>query len=120
MPRVRDMSEVVATQKRWARLLKFVARLRLELGKQTNTRKRAAVVICGRMLNNIACTFAVSEDTANKILHDLNAMLMRIDDARDEQNAYVLEQELLGALVREMEQKISGLEKEIVSSRSFT
>ena len=121
MPRTRDMSEVVNTQKRWSRLLKYTQKLYGETKKpMTNAKRRASVVVVGRIINNLVCAFAVSDQLTNKTLHDLNAVLMRLDKQEDVMAAYSLEHDILKGMEEEIVKKISDLEREIQASKVFT
>lgn len=121
MPRPKDMTKVIQTQKRWNRLVKFIQKLHNEIRKpMTNTRRRSSVVIAGRMINNIVCTFAVSDVVTNNTLHDLNALLMRLDTHEDVLSASSLENSILHMLEIEIKTKITDLDKEIAASKVFT
>jgi hypothetical protein len=115
------MSLVIKTSKRWTRLLRFVQRLGDELKKpMTSTRRRSGVVVAGRIINSLVCTFSVSEQLTNHTLHDLNAALMRLDTVADVQGACSLELEIVTQLQTEIQNKISDLDQEVVASKSFS
>lgn len=121
MPRPKDMSEVICTQKRWTRLVKFVQKLRGEMKRpMTNTKCRTSVVIAGRMINNIVCTFAVSDVLTNRTLHDLNAVLMRLDTFDDVQSAHSMENDILHSIEHEIHGKVQELDREVIASKVFT
>lgn len=114
MPRPRNTTELSKLHKRWLRLSGFVKRLHSEMVRpMNNTQRKSTVVICGRIINMLVCVFAVSDTLTNKVMHELNSCLMRLDGAQDVQAASSLELEIIDMLARDIGSKIAGIVSEI-------
>lgn len=120
MPRPRNMTAVLSLQKRWSRLANLVKRLQAEMTKPTKTTsRRSNVVVCGRIINNIVCTFAVPDQITTMVLNDLNGSLMRMETHEDILKVSTLELTVLHDLKIFMNSKIADLSKEIEASKVF-
>ena len=121
MPRPKNMSAVLRTQKRWIRLQKHVRQIHTELAKpMSNTIRKSSVVIAGRIINMVVCEFVISDTITNTVLHELNAMLMRISKQEDIVVILRREIELLHMISQDIHEKITSISKEVEASRVFT
>lgn len=121
MPRPRNMTAVVSLQKRWLRLAGLLKRIHGEMTRPSNTTaKKSNVVICGRIINNIVCTFAVPDQVTNKTLNELNAYLMRMETADDILRTLSCELEIIDSLREHIVSRVHALSEEIAASKVFT
>lgn len=120
MPRPKNMTAVLSLQKRWSRLANLIKRLNAEMTKPAKTTTRKSnIVICGRIINNIVCTFAIPEQITTLVLNDLNGALMRLETQEDIMKVSTLELSILHDLKLFMNSKMSDLAKEIEASKVF-
>lgn len=118
MPRPKNTTELSNLHRRWVRLLGYIKRVHAEmLRPMNNTQRKSTVVICGRIVNMVVCVFAVSDTITNKVLHELNSCLMRIDGSSDIQTASSLEIEILDMLLSDIHSKISGISDDIEAAK---
>jgi hypothetical protein len=79
MARTKDATATNVCIKRYRQLLTFIGKLNHSLTMpMSNVQRRGALISAGRMLNDIVCVFTISNEITDRVLNNLNAMLMNI------------------------------------------
>lgn len=118
MSRPKNMSEVIKLQTRWKRLGAFISNVLKEMHRPLpNSQRKSTVIICGRIINKLVCNFAVSDSVTTRTLHDLNTMLMRVDNTSDITEIQALEIEILNSLAFEVTAIVDKLASDIAASK---